>query len=138
MDILPTFVAVAHVVFASLWTGAVVFVALLALRLSSGETTEIVELVVDRLRLVSRSSAVVTLLSGAYLAAGYSHAYFTSSTRGLLITAMVVLWIALMTSVEIGSVRLLDEDTRGTAILVLAGVFAVALLLDVGLLVAGV
>lgn len=138
MEILPTIAAVAHVVFASLWTGAVVFVALLAVRLSRGEPTEIGELVVDRLRLVSRSSAVVTLLSGGYMAAGYSHAYFTSSTRGLLVTGMVGLWVALMTSVEIGSVRLLDEDARGVTVLLLAGVFALALLVDVGLLAAGV
>lgn len=137
MAVLDTIATVAHVGFASLWTGSVVFGALLAGNLSRRSSDALVELVLDKLRFVSRTSAVVTLLTGGYMAVGYSHAYFTSSTSGLLLSAMVVLWVLLITSVEIGAARILDGAENGVAIMGLAGVVAVALLVDVGLLAAG-
>ena len=138
MALLDSIAVVFHVVFAGLWTGAVVFTALLAGGLASGPTSALSDLVVDRLRLISRSSAVITLLSGGYMAAGYTHSYFTSSTRGLLLSAMVALWLVLMVTVEIGASRVLDEQKSGRTVLAIAGLVALLLLLDVGLLMAGV
>ena len=138
MALLDSLAVVSHALFGALWTGAVVFTALLAGGLSKHATTPLGDLVVDRLRLVSRSSAVVTLLSGGYLAMGYDHTVFTSTTRGMLISAMVALWLVLMITVEIGASRTLDGEGRGDVMLGVAGIVAVLLLLDVGLLVAGV
>ncbi|UWG48075.1 putative membrane protein [Halanaeroarchaeum sp. HSR-CO] len=138
MALLDSVAVVSHVVFGGLWTGAVVFTALLAGGLASDTASALSDLVVDRLRLVSRSSAVITLLSGGYMATGYSHSYFTSSTRGLLLSTMVVLWLVLMVTVEIGASRVLDDQKSGRTILGVAGIVALLLLLDVGLLVAGI
>ncbi|MGM0398469.1 MAG: hypothetical protein ACQEQY_05690 [Halobacteriota archaeon] len=138
MALLDSVAVVSHVLFGGLWTGAVVFTALLAGGLASDAASALSDLVVDRLRLVSRSSAVITLLSGGYMATGYSHSYFTSSTRGLLLSAMVALWLVLMVTVEIGASRVLDEQQSGRTILGIAGLVALLLLLDVGLLIAGV
>ena len=137
MALLHTVATGAHVVFGALWTGAVVFVALLAGGLA-GSTDALVDRIVDRLRLLSRTSAVVTLFSGGYLAAGYPHAYFTSSIEGLLISAMVLFWLVLMVSVEIGASRVLKPEANATPFLWGAGIVALLLVLDVSLLVAGV
>ena len=138
MALLDSLATILHVVFAGLWTGAVVFTALLAGGLANTSANALTDLVVDRLRIVSRSSAVMTLLTGGYMATGYSHTYFTSSTGGWLISAMVALWLVLMVTVEIGASRILDGDGRGKTILGVAGLVALLLLLDVGLLMAGV
>ncbi|MFW5937858.1 MAG: hypothetical protein ACOCSN_02850 [Halanaeroarchaeum sp.] len=138
MTLVESAATVAHVVFAGLWTGAVVFTALFAGGLVNTASSSLTDLVVDRLRIVSRSSAVVTLLSGGYMAAGYSHTYFTSSTSGWLISAMVALWLVLIVTVEIGASRVLDGHGQGKTFLGIAGLTALLLLLDVGLLMAGI
>ncbi|MFW6003461.1 MAG: hypothetical protein ACOCPT_03470 [Halanaeroarchaeum sp.] len=138
MVVFDSLAVLLHVVFGGLWTGAVVFTALLAGGLVSDTASALTDLVVDRLRLVSRSSAVITLLSGGYMAAGYPHTYFSSSTRGLLVSAMVALWLVLMVTVEVGASQVLDGRERGRTVLGVAGLVALLLLLDVGLLVAGV
>lgn len=134
MALLDSIAVVFHVVFAALWTGGVVFTALLAGGLVERSSDALAGLVVDRVRLISRSSAVVTLLSGGYMATGYSHTYFTSSTHGWLLSAMVALWLVLIVTVEIGASQVLDGKDRGRTVLALAGVVALLLLLDVGLL----
>ncbi|MFB6133591.1 MAG: hypothetical protein ABEJ55_01205 [Halanaeroarchaeum sp.] len=127
----------AHVVFGALWTGAVVFVALVASDVNRGTSIDLSSAVVDRLRDVSRASAVVTFLSGGYLASGYGGSYFLQSTRGLLLSAMVLLWLVLMVTVEIGAARTQSADADGETPLKLAGVAALLLLVDVGLLLSG-
>lgn len=138
MALLDSIAVGAHVVFGALWTGAVVFTALFAGGLSKHASTALGDLVVDRLRLLSRSSAVVTFLSGGYLAMGYDHTTFTSTTSGMLISVMVALWFVLMVTVEVGASRVLDGEGRGKTMLGVAGIVALLLLLDVGLLMAGV
>lgn len=126
-----------HVVFGALWTGAVVFVALTASDVDRVAPGGLTTVIVDRLRQVSRTSAIVTFLSGGYLAGEYAGAYFMESTRGWLLSAMVLLWLGLMVTVEVGAARTLSSDESGETVLKVAGVVAFLLLVDVGLLLSG-
>lgn len=132
MAVLETVAVVTHVLFAGLWTGSVAFAAAVVAggqRLQGSGR----ELLADRLKNVSRTSAVLMLLSGGYLASAYSGSYFMGTMRGYLLTAMVVLWVVLMVLVELAASRLVSDADRATTLFWLAGAVAVLLLLDAGL-----
>ncbi|MFB6093327.1 MAG: transporter [Halanaeroarchaeum sp.] len=136
MATIGTLASILHVVFGGAWAGTVVFVALLAGDLDG--STDLGKSLLDRLRLVSRSGAAITFLTGGVMAAGYSHSYFLSAVRGWVLAAMVLLWFVLMVLVEVGAARGLDGGRSGTAVLRVAGVVAGLLLLDVGVLLGAV
>lgn len=140
---------IAHLVFAAVWAGSVVYVALVVLPLARDgafDTTRPLEALAGKLTTISRVSAVVLLLSGGHLAAnaysvgGGSRPALFGSTNGRLVVAMVVLWLALTALVEIGGKRLqagLDaRKLRGPARDALP-VYRAATAVAVGLLLVG-
>lgn len=132
MALLESIAVVTHLLFAGLWTGSVAYAAAIVVdadRLGSDGRS----LVADRLRSISRTSAVFVFLSGGYLSMGYAGEYFTSTTRGWLLGVMVVLWLVLMVVVEIGASRLVDGSERARGTFLLASFVAVLLLVDAGL-----
>jgi len=131
MALLDSLAVVVHFVFAGLWAGTVAYAA--AIVTGTGDIGTVArERIADRLRSISRTSAVLTLLSGGYLASGFASSYFYSSTRGYLLSAMVLLWLVLMVMVEIGASRLVDGEESGPTVLIGASVVAILLLLDAG------
>lgn len=129
MAIADLVTATIHVLFAGLWTGSVMFVALAGLPAGG----------VDRLRLLSRTSALVLLLTGGHLAAArYGGGALTGTARGWAVIAMVVLWLALGGLVEVAASRHEDGGPAAAAPLFRAGGAVAALLLvDAGLLAGG-
>lgn len=133
-----------HLVFAGLWSGSVLFVTLAVLPTATDGTADAAPLepIAGRLRTVSRTSALVLLLTGGHLAqAGYTAASLTGTTDGRLVLAMVVLWLALAVLVEVATGRLTEglerrkvrEPARAARpFLLVASVVAVLLLLDAG------
>lgn len=118
-----------HVLFAGLWTGSVLFVSLAGLP-SGG---------VDRLRYVSRASALVLLLTGGHMAGtSYTAESLTGTTAGWAVLAMLVLWAALAGLVEVGASKYESGGPEAAGTLFrAAGVVAALLLIDGGLLAAG-
>lgn len=141
--------AVLHLLFAGLWTGAVVFVAWTVLPLARAGDVQPgpVESVVGRLRTLSRASALVLFLTGGHMAGtGYTVESLTGTTRGHLVLAMVALWFVLMALVEFAAGRFLggldDGKLREPAVAVTrpfqaAALVALALLVVAGLLAGG-
>jgi len=129
---------VVHLVFAGLWTGSVLFVAMGVLPLAGrdGVGPAAVAGITTRLTTISRLSAVILLLTGGHLAGTwYTAESLTGSTAGQAVLAMVALWLALAVLVEVGASRINSET--GQRIMAVAGVVAVLLLVDAGLLAAG-
>ncbi|MFB6136064.1 MAG: CopD family protein [Halobacteriaceae archaeon] len=110
MALLDTAMSALHVLFAGLWTGSVLFFALTALPAASeGDARPAaLRLARDRLRTVSRTSAVVLLLTGGYMSTAYESDAFLTTTAGRLVLAMVVLWFLLAALVEVGASRMDD------------------------------
>ena len=106
------------------------------------------ETVSSRLSWLTRISAVVFVATGGHLAGtGYTAESLFSTGRGQLVVAMLVLWFVLTGLVEVGCKRLggsaADDDVAAAVestrpIFLAAGVVAVLLLVDAGLLAAGV
>lgn len=121
MSTLDSVATTVHVLVGGLWIGAVVFVALAVLPLGRNADVdpEPLETVVDRLRTLSRLAAVVMLATGGHvlyhvtLGGELSAEPLTSSGRGHLILTMVVLWIGVMATVEIGPRNLFDGLDAG-------------------------
>lgn len=140
---------VLHLLFAALWTGSVLFAvhAVFPLARDASIDTDALGVVVGRLTTVSRTSALVLLLTGGYMAGTtYTVESLTSSGRGHLVLTMVVLWFALAALVEIGvgrmregldvgKVREPERDSR--RLFQAASVVAILLLADAGVLIAG-
>lgn len=108
--------SVLHLLFAGLWTGAVVFVtwALLPLARRGEIQPGPVRATVGNLRTLSRASALVLLLTGGHMAgAGYTTESLTGTTSGNLVLAMVALWFVLIALVEVGGGRLLGGLDEG-------------------------
>lgn len=138
-----------HLLFAGLWTGAVLFVTIgvLPLGLRGDVGPEPLAFAVSRLTTVSRTSALVLLLSGGHMAGTrYTVESLLGSPRGHLVVAMVALWLALGGLVEVGAARMRRGlDARkvrtpardGKPFLYAASVAALLLLLDAGVLAAG-
>ncbi|APW97426.1 copper resistance protein CopD [Halobiforma lacisalsi AJ5] len=134
-----------HLTFASIWAGSVFYVAFVVLPLArDGEfnTTSPLETISGKLTTISRTSALVLLLTGGHLAGNrYTSESLFSSTNGQLVLLMVVLWLALTGLVEVGSKRFesglngkkLREPARDALGLYrAAAVVAIALLLVAG------
>jgi len=146
MALLHSVMVVFHLLFAGAWTGSVVFVtwAVLPTARAGDVQARPLSSMVDRLVNLSRLSAVVMLVSGGVLA-GELGGGLTSTTEGWLVVAMVVLWLALTALVEVGASRLADgldgDDVRSaaqrtTTLFQAAGVVALLLLVDAGLVAA--
>ncbi|MFC6716440.1 copper resistance protein CopD [Natrialbaceae archaeon GCM10025810] len=99
-----------HLVFAAVWAGSVFYVAFVLLPLARDgafNSTRPLEVCSGKLTTISRTSALVLLLSGGHLAgSGYTAETLFGSTNGRLVLAMVALWFALAALVEIGAKRL--------------------------------
>jgi hypothetical protein len=144
-----TVVYTTHLLFAALWTGAVVlFVAgVLPSGVSGAIRPEPLAAVTGRLTTLSRASAVVLFLTGGHMAGTrYTVGSLTGSTRGYLVLAMIGLWLALAALVEVGGSRMREglaaEKVRSPArearpFYRAGAVVALALLVVAGLLIAG-
>lgn len=121
MSAIETAATVLHLLFAVLWVGAVGFVALAVLPLARDATLgpEPLERIVDRLLTLSRAAAVVVLATGLYvlyrdyLGDGLDPGPLVETGRGHLVLTMIVLWVALIGTLEVGSSRLLDGLDAG-------------------------
>jgi putative copper export protein len=106
-----------HAVVAAAWVGSVVFFAfgVLPLAREGSLNASPLERFTNRLRVGSRTASVLLLLSGGYMIslAGYEST-LTSTASGLLVLAMVVLWVALTGLVEVACGRLAEgtEDLK--------------------------
>lgn len=104
---------IVHQIFAAVWAGAVVYVtwAILPLARDGEFNAAPLEALSGRLTTLSRTSAVVLLLTGGHLAGsiytfdGEGGPSLFASTRGQLVIAMVLLWLALAALVEVGAKR---------------------------------
>lgn len=113
MTLADTFVYGLHLLFGALWVGAVAFVALVVVPLArdGGLNATPLGTLVARLRTISRTSALVLLLSGGHMAAtAYTVDSLTGSGRGHLVLTMVALWFVLAALVEVAGGKL----ERGT------------------------
>lgn len=148
MSTVDTAIRTIHSSVAALWVGAVLFVTLVVLPVArDGDLNAApLERIVGRLVTLSRLSALVLLLTGGHLAAaGYTATSLTSTVRGYLVLAMLVLWLVLAGLVEVSSSRLRgdlrEKRVRAPARDALrwftaASVVALLLLVDAGLLTA--
>jgi hypothetical protein len=137
---------VLHSLFAGLWTGSVVFVtlALLPLARDGDLTASALEGVTGTLKTISRTSALVLLLTGGHMAGQrYTGETLTGTDGGYLVLAMVVFWFLLAATVEVGAKRLTNgtgrdkvrEPARNARRLFwLASLLALALLTTAGLI----
>ena len=140
-----------HLLFAGLWTGSVLFVtwAILPLAGNGDLNATPLESVAGKLKLVSRVSAVLLLLTGlrmAMLGNYTSTDVLFGTTNGYLVVTMVVLWFVLMGLLEVGAGKLTDgtgkKKVREPAkeakpFLYGASVVALLLLLNSGVLAGG-
>lgn len=125
---------VIHFLFAALWTGSVVFVAVGVLPTARRDGVGAAALrgSLERLRLVSRISALVLLLTGGQLAGdGYTVESLLNTQDGQLVIGMIVLWVVLAGFVEIGGAKIIEsgEAASGRRVLQLAAIIAILLLL---------
>lgn len=101
---------VAHVLFAGLWAGSVIYMALAVLPLARDGafgTRRALKGLSQWLAWISRVSAVILLLTGGHLAAaGYTSESLVGTLEGQLVLAMTALWVALIALVEIGTKRI--------------------------------
>ena len=100
-----------HLLLAGLWAGSVVFVTVGVLPSARNGSMgpEPLGAAIDRLRTVSRSSAVLLFVTGGYMAEQvYTAERLTGSTNGRLVIAMILLWLVLAALVEIGAGRISD------------------------------
>jgi predicted tellurium resistance membrane protein TerC len=133
----------------ALWVGSVVFVAgaILPAAVEGALDAAPLEKIADRLVYLSRGASVVMFLTGGHLAGtGYTIESLTGTGRGHLVLAMLALWLVFTALVEIGRSRLVDglQEKRVrtpaksvTTIFRAAAVVGVLLLVDAGLLSAG-
>ena len=121
---------VLHMLFAGLWTGSVLFVALAG----------VPEGGIDRLQQITRASAVVLLVTGGHMAGtAYTAGSLTGTTSGWLVLVMLGLWLVLAGLVEVAAKRYeSDGPAAARPLLQAGGVVAALLLVDAGLLAAGI
>lgn len=150
MAIVDTVVYATHLLVGALWTGSVLFAALAVLPTAkAGDIRpEPLGAVLGRLTTLSRGSAVVMFLTGGHMAAQvYTFESLTGTGRGHLVLAMLGLWFVMTGLVEVGNSRMTDgldaKKVRSPAhdagrFYQAAAVVALLLLVDAGLLAAGV
>jgi uncharacterized membrane protein len=133
-----------HLIFAAVWTGSVLFVTWGVLPSARTGTIDAnaFESIVGKLLVVSRGSAIVLLVSGGLMASRYG-GELTSTTPGVLVLGMTVLWLLLIGFVEMAARTLKDGLASGNVATAVAeshdrfgaaGVVALLLLIDAGLL----
>lgn len=150
MSVVDSVMQVVHVLFAGLWTGSVLFVVGAVLPASTVGTIspDAMTTISNRLSWLTRISALVFVATGGHLAGtGYTVGSLFGTGRGQLVVAMLVLWFVLTGLVEVGSKRLREADSVANveaaiastrSIWLAAGGIAVLLLVDAGLLAAGI
>lgn len=144
MSLADAVVAGLHLVFGAVWAGSVLFITFAVVPIARDGLldSEPLARLTDRFKLIARSGATVTLLTGAHQAVTmYSVDGLLETTRGHLIVAMVVLWVALAALSEIGAGKLTDGTEKrkvrtpaseARPFLLAASAVAVLLLLDAG------
>jgi len=147
--VIDTVMTTLHVLVGALWVGSVVFVAgaILPAAVEGALDAAPLEKIADRLVYLSRGASVVMFLTGGHLAGtGYTIESLTGTGRGHLVLAMLALWLVFTALVEIGRSRLVDglQEKRVrtpaksvTTIFRAAAVVGILLLVDAGLLSAG-
>lgn len=135
-----------HLLFAGVWTGSVLFMAVGVLPTAVDGSANAGPLAVQtgRLRWLSRISALVLFVTGGHTAAQrYSLETLTGSTGGHLVLVMVGLWVAMAGLVEVAGGRLTDGFEAGKVreparaarpMLLIASVIGLVLLLIGGVL----
>ena len=148
--VVDSIMQILHVLFAGLWTGSVLFVvgAVLPAASAGSISSTAMSTMTTRLAWLTRISALVFVATGGHLAGTrYTSETLFSTGRGQLVVAMLVLWLVLTALVEIGCTRLGGSDAPANVqtavdntrpIFLAAGAVAVLLLVDAGLLAAGV
>ena len=144
MSVVDAAVFGAHLLFAGLWSGSVLFTtyAVLPTAIRGDARPGPLAAITGKLRTVSRASALFLLLTGGHLAATrYTGASLVGTGRGRLVLAMVGLWFLLAGLVEVAGSKLaagfdaqkVREPARDARPFLLgASLVAVLLLLDAG------
>jgi phosphatidylglycerophosphate synthase len=141
---------VVHMLFGALMTGAVLFFAYgvnpVAHAGNMGPDT--LATATGKLTTVTRVSALLVFLTGGHQAGVlYTVESLTGTGRGHLVLTMLVLWLAMVAFVEVGASKLREGTDRDKVrtparearpFLRLASVAALLVLVDAGLLAAGV
>ncbi len=115
MSAIDTLVYAAHVLFAGLWSGSVLFVAYAVLPAArAGDlSADLLGALSGKLTTVSRASALLLLLTGGHMAGTqYTTESLFGTFPGYNVVAMVVLWFLLAGLVEVGTSRLSDGTGR--------------------------
>ncbi|MFB6087223.1 MAG: hypothetical protein ABEJ85_01785 [Haloarculaceae archaeon] len=148
MATLVSVVTTLHVLFAGLWTGAVVFVAWKVVPLVAAGDVDVAPAtaLLSGLRLLTRVSALVFLATGGHLAGTkYGGGRLLGTVDGYAVVAMLATWLLLTGLVEMGvgrTLSALDDDRLRTAgqenltLFRVMGLLAVVLLLLGGYLAA--
>lgn len=135
-----------HSVFAGLLTGSVLFVVLGVLPLArDGELNAApLESIAGTLTTLSRVSALVLVVTGGYMGVvQHSVDSLLETVGGWLVLSMVVLWVGLMATIEVGTSRVTDGTERDKVrapardarpVFLVAAVLATLLLVVAGLL----
>lgn len=147
MSLVDAAIFATHLVFAGLWSGTVLFTtyAVLPTALSGDLRPDALASMTGKLKVVSRASALLLLVTGGHMAATrYTAATLTGSGRGHLVLTMVALWFLLGGLVEVGASKLTDglaqQKIRTPAaearpFLLGASLVAVLLLVDAGAII---
>ena len=137
---------VIHTLFAGLWTGSVLFLTVAVLPLARNGTMNAAPLdaIANRLKTISRASALLLLLTGSHMAAQrYTGETLFGTQAGWLVLSMVAFWFLLIATVEVGAKKLTDgtgqdkvrEPAHNARPFLLAGsLLAVLLLVNAGLI----
>jgi hypothetical protein len=146
MSLIDTVMATVHLLVGGLWTGSVLFfaAAVLPTARAGNIRASALEVIVTRLTMGSRVSALLMFVTGGHLAGTrYTVGSLFGSGRGHLVLAMLALWLILTALVEIAGSRAKDgleqkkvrTPAENAAPFYLgAAVVAVLLLVDAGLL----
>ncbi len=150
MSTVDLVMTIAHTLFASLWTGSILFFvgAVLPAAATGAVSIDMMSLVTNRLVWLTRISAIVFVATGGHLAGtAYTAGSLFGTPRGQLVVAMLVLWFVLTGLIEVSVKRfdrLAEREGIGSAVngtrglFVAAAAVAVLLLVDAGLLTANV
>ncbi|MFC3476351.1 hypothetical protein [Halobacterium litoreum] len=139
MALPETLAYVIHILFAGLVTGSVLFAAWTLPAVQGSLSSSARETFVSRLRMVSRSSALLLFATGGYMLSAFDYVpgdRLTGTGDGHLVLAMFVLWLAMTGVVEAASSKLADGEDASTLLYVAAGLAALVLA-DAGVLAAG-
>ncbi|WP_266080446.1 CopD family protein [Haladaptatus caseinilyticus] len=143
MTVVDVTMRILHTVFAGIWAGGTLFMALLILPAArKGHLgTDGLGLLTERFSRISNVSSLVLFVTGGHLAGtGYTIEDLGNSSRGHLVIAMVALWFVLTGVTHVASNRLTkrlnDGAHRAAAAnatwFAAAGVVAVCLLIVAG------